>query len=60
MQRRRPESFENIDQMGQEFDQAVSADVTQGLANYWNLRIVLAIAQQLSVISASLKDREDT
>jgi hypothetical protein len=59
MQRKKPESFENIDQMSHEFDERVTEVLEPGLASYWQLRILLAIAQQLSVISASLKEREE-
>lgn len=51
--------FEHIDAMTQEFGLVDPEKVSGPTGEWWHLRILLAIAQQLSVISSSLKkDRE--
>jgi len=49
--------YENIEEMSAEFLSEVDAEtINPEIASYWQLRINLAIAQQLSVISKTLKD----
>ncbi len=49
--------YENIEEMSAEFAEEVEPHMlVPDLAAYWQLRIQLAIAQQLSVISKTLKD----
>lgn len=55
----KPKNFESITQMTEEFEMGVKrAPVDVTLASVWQLRILLSIAQQLSVIAAALKDKE--
>ena len=54
--------FEHIEKMTEEFESLQCGDLNgkegEELYLWWNLRITLAIAQQLSVISSSLKKEE--
>ena len=55
----KPKNFESITQTTEEFEMGVKrAPVDVTLASVWQLRILLSIAQQLSVIAAALKDKE--
>jgi hypothetical protein len=53
--------FEHIDSMSADFNALFMGpgQMTPEVAAYWQLRILLSIAQQLSVISQSLKEREE-
>jgi len=53
------EHYEHIDAMSEEFAGTVSAGElgTEWQLEHWKIRVLLAIAQQLSMISASLKQK---
>ena len=49
------QTFEHIAHMTEEFHNAEEQELTPEGASYWQLRILLSIAQQLSVIAGHLK-----
>ena len=49
--------YEHIDSMSEEFHNAEEQELTPEGESYWQLRILLSIAQQLSVISQTLKEK---
>lgn len=58
MEKKTAAHYEHIDGMSEEFQGIEPEDLTPELASWWSLRINLAIAQQLSVISQTLKERQ--
>lgn len=49
--------YEHIERMTAEFSEVDPADLTPDLSAWWYIRTHIAIAQQLAVISKTLKDR---